>query len=96
VLNPTLFNIVLHDINKGLDQNTKISIYVDDITIWTSHSYVTVVNENLQKAVDKTVAWTEKWGLKISKQKAECCLFTTIYSKKCHTCNHFCRRENKI
>jgi len=49
VLSSTLFKIALHDINKDLDQNAKISIYADNITIWTSHSDVTVANANLQQ-----------------------------------------------
>jgi hypothetical protein len=80
VLSPTLFNIALHDINKELDKNIKLSVYADDITVWTAHSEVQIANA--QQAVNKTAAWTKKWGLKISREKTECCIFKTRHSLK--------------
>jgi hypothetical protein len=86
MLSPTLFNIALHDINKELDENIKLSVYADDITVWTGHSEVQIANANLLQAVNKIAAWTKRWALKISREKTVCCIFTTRHSfKKCGT-----------
>jgi hypothetical protein len=82
MLSPTLFNKALHDINKELDENITLSLYADDITVWTAHSEVQIANANLRQAVNKIDAWTKKWGLKISQEKTECCIFTTRHSLK--------------
>ena len=50
-------------------------IYADDITVWTAHTDPYRANTNLQEAINEIATWTNKWGLKISIEKPECCSF---------------------
>ena len=61
VLSSTLFNVALHDTNKNLDRNIKMS-YADDITVWTAHTDPCRANTNLQEAINEIATWTNKWG----------------------------------
>lgn len=80
VMSPLLFNAMLSDIPE--DQNVKIHIYADDITISCSDADPITVKRNMQQYIQKFAEWADRWGLIINPQKTKMQHFT----KKRMTC----------
>lgn len=75
VLSPTLFNIMLADLQTSI-QSKNITVFADDLTLWVIHSNINVAARLMQEILDKTHAWTEEWRLKLSPTKSEFTVFT--------------------
>jgi len=82
VLSPTLFNILLHDMDHKLPHTSKIEIYADDITILSSDKDLVMASRNIQEGLNEIYAWTNKMKLIVSSSKSECSVFTRRHSLK--------------
>ena len=71
VISPTLFNIMINDIQKSsyLDAKTELAKFADDSTIWRKGRNFCELQKNMQKALDKFMAWANDWGFKVSEKK---------------------------
>lgn len=76
VISPTLFNISIIGLEKCLPQSVEISLYADDICIWTSGRNRRVLRSRLQRAIDSIEAFLAARGLEISASKCAAVAFT--------------------
>lgn len=76
VLSPTLFNLVLIDLVHSLPQSVHVSIYADDICIWSSAVTRPQVRARLQKAATATSGYLRARGLEVSSEKCSMVAFT--------------------
>ena len=67
VLSPALFNIMMRDFPQ-MDEITCYT-YADDVTICTSHTNTTIIQQRLQNYVTHLESWCNKWGFTISSEK---------------------------
>lgn len=70
VLSPTLFNIVLVGLAKKLGGKISVSVYADDICIWTTSLTRLQVQTKLQRAVSITSTYLNSRGLQLSPTKS--------------------------
>lgn len=82
VLSPTLFNISLIGLAKLLPKSVRLSLYADDICVWTSSISQRYVSARLQKAANTILEYLEKRGLTISPRKSAAMSFTRKYVMK--------------
>ncbi|GBM11300.1 hypothetical protein AVEN_239540-1 [Araneus ventricosus] len=80
VLSVTLFIVHLSQILSHLPSSVHGSLYVDDLQISCQGSDMHFIEQQLQHAVNKLVAWCDKNGHAISPEKSQCV--------------HFCRKRN--
>ncbi|GBN13043.1 hypothetical protein AVEN_74935-1, partial [Araneus ventricosus] len=80
VLSVTLFIVHLSQILSHLPSSVHGSLYVDDLQIFCQGSDMHFIEQQLQHAVNKLVAWCDKNGHAISPEKSQCV--------------HFCRKRN--
>ncbi|XP_064475338.1 uncharacterized protein LOC135389203 [Ornithodoros turicata] len=76
VLSPLLFNVVMADLPQHLHKNIHISMYADDICLWTSGVQLPALQRWLQDALDCTVAFLTQRGMDISPEKTVFLPFT--------------------
>uniref|UniRef100_A0A6G4ZWE6 Putative tick transposon n=1 Tax=Rhipicephalus microplus TaxID=6941 RepID=A0A6G4ZWE6_RHIMP len=76
VLSPTLFNLALIGLAEYLPSTIKISIYADDICVWTSAVTRPQIRSRLQKAATMIANYLLKQGLSISPEKCALVAFT--------------------
>ena len=76
VLSPTLFNLVLIGLVERIPSSVHISIYADDICVWTSGVIRPQVRARLQKAAISISAYLSEQGLEISPEKSALVAFT--------------------
>lgn len=76
VLSPTLFSLSLVGLTEALPTTVHISIYADDICIWTSGVSRPQIRARLQKAATLTCLFLRKRGLEISPEKCALVAFT--------------------
>lgn len=76
VLSPTLFNLTLIGLVHHLPSTVRLSIYADDICVWTSAVTRLQLRARLQKAVTTTSRYLQKQGLEISCEKCAMVAFT--------------------
>lgn len=76
VLSPTLFTLALIGLTKVLPKTVSVSVYADDICIWTSGVTRLHVQARLQKAVSATLMYLRRQGLEISTSKSATLAFT--------------------
>ena len=88
VISPTLFNIMVNDINKG-DNTTKIAMYADDCVLWKSGKNLKHITKSAQSSLDHLYSWTKDWGITISTKKT-----VAIHFRKGN--NHIARPELKV
>jgi len=69
---------------KTLPQDTKHSLYADDLAIWSSSP--DPLNA-AQKALDHLEEWSLKWCLSVNPAKCECCFFSTNPHQASHQPN---------
>lgn len=75
-LSPTLFNLALLGLAEYLPTTIKISIYADDICVWTSAVTRPQIRARLQRAATLTASYLCKQGLSISPEKCALVAFT--------------------
>ena len=76
VLSPTLFNLTLIGLVENLPSTVRLSIYADDICIWTSGVTRLQLRARLQKAATMTSCYLRKQGLEVSCGKCAVVAFT--------------------
>ncbi|XP_064475819.1 uncharacterized protein LOC135389713 [Ornithodoros turicata] len=72
ILSPVLFNIVMAGLTYALPLSSPslhVSIYADDVTIWTTGRRLPSLTKNLQRALTSTQTDLAKAGLTISPEK---------------------------
>ena len=82
VLSPILFLCFINDICDGMD--IEVSLFADDLAMWSQHHDIHQAEKNLQKALDKLEEWTQKWKLQLNIGKCETTLFTTSTMESKH------------
>lgn len=64
-LSPTLFNISFVGLAKHLPKSVRLSLYADDISVWTSSISQRYVPARVQKAANRVLVYLEKRGFSI-------------------------------
>ena len=75
IMSPVLFNLMLSDL-KIRENEIKISIYADDIAIWSSNKNLTLLQRKMQRAIDEIAIWCSLWKVDISAQKSAVIVFS--------------------
>ena len=75
VVSPTLFNIMLADLDEVI-KDTNGAIYADDLTVWVSAENAKAAREKMQSALTKIQEWMTKWKFTMSATKTEFSIFT--------------------
>jgi len=75
-LSPLLFDIYLKDIVKYLHPNSKILLYADDITIYSTSNNPIEAFYSLQNSLDSVSNFLRSKGLDLSPEKSRCIIFT--------------------
>ncbi|XP_064470349.1 uncharacterized protein LOC135385103 [Ornithodoros turicata] len=76
VLSPLLFNIIMASLPALLRDHTNITVYADDMCLWTSSLRRDVIQRRLQGALDTVVAYLCDRGLSVSPTKTVAMAFT--------------------
>ncbi|XP_064469658.1 uncharacterized protein LOC135384384 [Ornithodoros turicata] len=76
VLSPLLFNLVIASLPAHLPANVKITIYADDVCIWTSGTRRDAIQRRLQQALDVIEIYIADRGLRVSTSKTVAMTFT--------------------
>jgi ribonuclease HI len=73
VLSPVLFNILLHRIVAQIGPYTFISVFADDIAIWTCvhRKMLKLMQTRLQQNLDRVVRFLDRRGLAVSAAKTK-------------------------
>lgn len=80
VLSCTMFMIAMNNVNEYIPRNINYSIYVDDLTIYSSGSTTGLIERRLQLGKSRLQEWCRKTGFSFSIDK---------------TCSlHICRKQN--
>ena len=69
ILSPILFNVMLSDL--PIQENIKVLVYADDITIVSSNKSMIIAKKEIQKYIKELINWSEKWGLVINPDKTK-------------------------
>lgn len=78
VLSPMLFCIYINDLPEtALSENVSVSLYADDLAVWSSSSVISEAENAVQEALTSIACWAKDWNMKINVSKCETCLFTT-------------------
>ena len=81
VLSPTLFILFINDVVKELPKGVKAALYADDLVLWCTEEQAATATYRMQLALNNLSEWTEKWCLKINKDKSAVTLFTLSTQK---------------
>jgi ribonuclease HI len=76
VLAPTLFLAYINDITDDMHRDTKISLFADDLALWSQHPKVESATSTQQASLNALETWAKKWHMTISLDKTESSLFT--------------------
>ena len=82
VISPTLFLIYIDGITKCIPRYVSNTLHADDLAVWSSSEHTTTATYRLQQTVNSVLAWTNKWGLTISKTKTCSTLFSLSTKKE--------------
>jgi len=74
VLGPFLYTLFTADVPQH--NSTTISTFADDTAVLSRHTNLTTAIANLQTHLDSIEEWTQKWRLKINKNKSTHVTFT--------------------
>jgi len=75
VISPVLFLVMINDLVVP-DAEVRLSIFADDTALWINGSNITILNKQLQRAIDEIYSWCSAWGFKISESETQCILFS--------------------
>lgn len=101
VLLPFLYNVYTSQILSHLNPNTKATIYVDDIFLYTSHKNINNGIQELNSSISKISTWLGELGFNISVPKCGFCIFSRskinfdTYSIQINNQNVPCSKELK-
>ncbi len=76
-LSPTLFNIYFSDITDCLTNQVQKALFADDLGIWCTDSSLKIIETKLQTAINTIEAFSNPWGLILSKKKTFYTVFCT-------------------
>ena len=77
-ISPLLFLIFINDIDADLHPQTIASLFADDTAVWTQGDKDKVKTASqMQKEVDKVVAWAKKWKMSINADKTRALVLST-------------------
>src|SRR6218665_49385 len=76
VISPILFLLMINNVPSVNDHNTRCSLYADDSAVWGSGRNLTFIFRELQKQINATSKWCNKWGFKINEDKTVVMIFT--------------------
>lgn len=74
VLGPILY--LLYTANIPTNKHTTIATYADDTAIMAVGDTQTIATTKLQKALNKVLAWMNKWKIKLNQQKSTHIIYT--------------------
>ena len=77
VLSPLLFLFYINGIRDAAPEGTFISMYADDIAVWSQHKDRVIAQEAVQRAVNNFGAWSEEHRLMLNPSKCEVAFFST-------------------
>ncbi|KMQ87434.1 rna-directed dna polymerase from mobile element jockey-like protein [Lasius niger] len=69
VLGPMLYLLFTADIPRG--PGVKIATFADDTAILATGSDTTLATEKLQRAINRVVAWTKQWRIRLNETKSQ-------------------------
>ena len=75
IISPTLFNVMIDDLFKGIPQKVNTSQFADDGALWVSHYDLHTAVETMQTALNKVNEWTQQWGFQLSTSKTKSIVF---------------------
>ena len=70
------FSLLMNQVAKMIPKDIKFTMYADDLAIYIKAKRLTTAERRLQLAINNIVRWSNDVGLKISKNKTKCMLFT--------------------
>ena len=76
VLSPTLFLIFINDLVEILPKGVNAALYADDLVLWCKEEYATTATYRVNQALERLHEWSQKWCVKINKEKSSTTLFT--------------------
>lgn len=76
VLSPVLFNLVMADLNRCAHRKVKVSLYADDVCIWTIGKSRPAIQRRLQRTLDSIAEYFARAGMDISSEKSVVLPFT--------------------
>jgi len=77
VISPTLFIIFINDIAENIkEEGTKISLFADDLAIWTQNAKPEICKEMMQRAIHNLERWTNDNKMTINEDKCSYLLFS--------------------
>ena len=71
VLSPLLFLVYIDDLARVLPGGVDVSLYADDVAIWTGARTIADASERTQSALQELESWARRWKLVISAEKSE-------------------------
>ena len=77
VLSPLLFLFYINGIRDAAPEGTFISMYTDDIAVWSQHKDRVIAQEAVQRSVNNFGAWSEEHRLMLNPSKCEVAIFST-------------------
>ena len=77
VLSPLLFLFYIDGIKEVISPEVKISLYADDIAIWSQHRDKLQALAHVQDAVSNIANWSSRHKLKLNPSKCEVSFFST-------------------
>lgn len=81
VLGPILFNIFYNSIIEDIIK-VNTGLFADDLTIYSTHNKISVINSRLQAALGDIQDWLRRWRMKLSPSKTVCTLFSRSRTNK--------------
>ena len=75
VLSCTLFSIAINDILSCVPEGISAQLYVDDLVIYCSGTYVPGLERRIQCAINSISKWADSHGFTFSPSKTNCILF---------------------
>ena len=78
VLSVTLFSLKINDILNQLPRTVHGTLYVDDLNIFCQGKDMRYIERQLQLAINRIIAWTNKNGFSFSIDKTHCVHFCRL------------------
>ena len=61
MLSPVLFTCFVNDITAELPEGVNVSLFADDLALWTQHEDMDEAELLMQKALNVLWQWSDKW-----------------------------------
>ena len=82
-LSPVLYLIFVNDLTDEIDSTTTSSgQYADDVGLYTTDRNMEVAKENMQRALDRVMAWCQKWQVIMNTKKSQVVIFSKCPTHK--------------